>query len=75
MIEGFKPGTQWPKKRKPTPGRAGENHGKAILTWKKVRAIRELLKRGYTEKRLGKRFKTHPNNIGRVKRLETWNNG
>ena len=77
-MEAFTPGKQWEKvevkrkQRAPNSYACGEDCGNTVLNLKKARLIRRLIKRGWTQKRLGKRFNTSPTNIGKVHRNETW---
>ena len=77
-MEALPKGTQWPmievkrKQRAPNSYACGEDCGNTVLNLKKARLIRRLIKRGWTQERLGKRFKTSSTNIGKVHRNETW---
>jgi len=46
--------------------------GNAKLNWKKVRKIRRLLGRGYTQVYITKRFKIHRSTVARIWYNKTW---
>lgn len=51
---------------------SGENHGNSILTWKKVRKIRKLVKGGMQQKDLALQFGVSPSTISAVHRKIVW---
>jgi hypothetical protein len=63
------------QKGRTTKGRSftsGESAPLAELTWPKVRAIRDMARRGVKRADIAKHFNTHVTNIGCIVRQKTW---